>query len=39
MSLILSKVGEEVTIKKITGNAETKKFQLKLRLSLPQQNF
>ena len=26
MSLILSKVGEEVTIKKITGNAETKKF-------------
>ena len=26
MSLILSKVGEEVTKKKITGNAETKKF-------------
>lgn len=26
MSLILSKVGEEVTIKKITGNSETKKF-------------
>lgn len=26
MSLILSKVGEEVTIKKITGNVETKKF-------------
>lgn len=26
MSLILSKVGEEVTIKKIIGNAETKKF-------------
>ena len=26
MSLILYKVGEEVTIKKITGNAETKKF-------------
>lgn len=26
MFLILSKVGEEVTIKKITGNAETKKF-------------
>ena len=26
MSLILSKVGEEVCIKKITGNAETKKF-------------
>ena len=26
MSLILSQVGEEVKIKKITGNAETKKF-------------
>ena len=26
MSLILSQVGQEVTIKKITGNAETKKF-------------
>ena len=26
MSLILSKVGEEVTIKKIKGNAEKKKF-------------
>ena len=26
MSLILSKVGEEVTIKKITENAEIKKF-------------
>lgn len=26
MSLILSGVGEEVTIKKITGNSETKKF-------------
>lgn len=26
MSLILSQVGEEVTIKKITGNSETKKF-------------
>ena len=26
MSLILSQVGEEVKIKKITGNTETKKF-------------
>ena len=26
MSLVLSQVGQEVTIKKITGNAETKKF-------------
>lgn len=26
MSLILSQVGEEVKIKKITGNSETKKF-------------
>ena len=26
MSLILSQVGQEVKIKKITGNAETKKF-------------
>lgn len=26
MSLILSQVGEEVRIKKITGNSETKKF-------------
>ena len=26
MSLILSQVGEELTIKKITGNSETKKF-------------